>query len=104
MTPTRLELGRVWKPADFIANATPVVPMLKTIRPGQNKARTRVCGDYSVTANYQLESHHQSILLHDDLMRNLRDGYCFTKVDLANAYNQIKLAPEHQKRLALSTH
>ena len=37
-------------------------------------------------------------------MRNLQGGYCFTKVDLTNAYNQIKLSPESQKRLALSSH
>ena len=37
-------------------------------------------------------------------MRNLRGGYCFKRVDLANAYKQIKLAPESQKRLAFSTH
>ena len=37
-------------------------------------------------------------------MRRLGGGYYFTKVDLADAYSQIKLAPESQKRLALSTH
>ena len=29
---------------------------------------------------------------------------CFTKVDLADAYNQIKLTLESQKRLAVITH
>ncbi|KFD47834.1 hypothetical protein M514_11314 [Trichuris suis] len=42
--------------------------------------------------------------LPEDLMRKLSGGYYFTKIDLADAYNQIKLAPESQKRLALSTH
>ena len=37
-------------------------------------------------------------------MRRLGGGYGFTKIDLADAYNQIKLALESQQRLALSTH
>ena len=65
-------------------------------RPGSKSA--------SVTVNSQLETHRQPIPLSEDLMRNVQGRYCFTKVDLADAYNQIKLAPESQKRLALSTH
>ena len=53
----------VWKPVQFNAHGTPVVPIQK-----------------------------------------LGGGYGFTKVDLAGAFNQIKLGPESQKRLALSTH
>ena len=37
-------------------------------------------------------------------MRRLGGGAGFTKIDLADAYNQIRLAPESRKRLALSTH
>ena len=37
-------------------------------------------------------------------MRNLQGGYCFTKVDLADAYKHVKLDLESQKRLALSSH
>ena len=37
-------------------------------------------------------------------MQRLGGGYGYTKIDLADAYNQIKLAPESQRRLALSTH
>jgi hypothetical protein len=42
--------------------------------------------------------------LPEDLMRKLSGGHGFTKVDLADAYNQVMLGPESQKRLALSTH
>ena len=54
--------------------------------------------------NLQLETHRHLLPLPDDLLRKLGGGYCFTKIDLADAYNQIKLAPESQRRLALSTH
>ena len=37
-------------------------------------------------------------------MHKLADGYGFTKIDLADAYNQIPLGPVSQKKLALSTH
>ena len=37
-------------------------------------------------------------------MHKLGGGYSFTKNYLANAYNQIKLGPKSQKKLALSTH
>nr|KAG5691976.1 hypothetical protein BaRGS_011367 [Batillaria attramentaria] len=39
-----------------------------------------------------------------ELMQKLGGGFGYSKIDLANAYNQIKLAPESQRRLALSTH
>ena len=70
--------------------------------PGQVKPKIRVCGDYSVTVNSQLETHRHPIPLPEDLMRKLGGGYCFTKIDLADAYNQIKLGPESQRKLALS--
>ena len=54
--------------------------------------------------NHQLEPHRHSMPLPEDLMRKLGGGYGFTKIDLADAYNQIMLAPDSQKRLALSTH
>nr|KAG5699085.1 hypothetical protein BaRGS_017768 [Batillaria attramentaria] len=39
-----------------------------------------------------------------ELMQKLGGGFGYTKIDLADTYNQIKLAPESQRRLALSTH
>ena len=94
----------VWELTDFNSYGTPVVPIRKSPLPGQAKASIRVCGDYSVTVNSQLEDHRQPIPLPEDLMRKLGRGYCFSKIDLANAYNQICLSPDSQKKLALSTH
>ena len=37
-------------------------------------------------------------------MQKLGGGYGFTKIDLADTYNQIPLSLESQKQLALSTH
>jgi hypothetical protein len=94
----------VWEPTQFSDYGTPVVPIKKALLPGQKKAKLRVCGDYSVTVNPQLEDHRHPLPLPEDLMRRLGGGYGFTKIDLADAYNQIKLAPLSQRRLALSTH
>ncbi|XP_048586178.1 uncharacterized protein LOC116604056 [Nematostella vectensis] len=94
----------VWKRTQFYEYGTPVVPIRKPLREGQNKAQLRVCGDYSVVVNAQLEQHRHPIPSPEKLMQKLSGGYGFTKIDLADAYNQIPLGPESQKRLASSTH
>ena len=93
----------VWRPAQFNSYGTPVVPIRKKAAEGSN-APLRVCGDYSVTVNPQLEPHRYPMPLPDDLIRKLSGGYGFSKIHLADAFNQIMLGPESQKRLALSTH
>ena len=87
----------VWELTDFNSYGTPVVPIRKSPLPGQAKASIRVCGDYSVTVNSQLEDHRQPIPLPEDLMRKLGRGYCFSKIDLADAYNQICLSPDSRR-------
>ena len=94
----------VWKPVQFNAYGTPVVPIRKTQTSGGLKPKLRICGDYSVGINDQLEDHRQPMPLPEELMQKLGGGFGYTKIDLADAYNQIKLAPESQRRLALSTH
>ena len=94
----------VWIPTSFNEYGTPVVPIRKPLLPGQERAKLRVCGDYSVTVNSQLETHRHPMPRPEDLMQKLGGGYGFTKIDLSEAYNQVKLAPESQRRLALSTH
>nr|KAG5699905.1 hypothetical protein BaRGS_018204 [Batillaria attramentaria] len=94
----------VWKPVQFNDYGTPVVPIRKTNSTGALKPKLRICGDYSVGINDQLADHRHPIPLPEELMQKLGGGFGYTKIDLADAYNQIKLAPESQRRLALSTH
>ena len=94
----------LWIPIQFNSWGTPAVPIRKQLQPGQHKAKLRVCGDYSVTVNPQLEPHRHPMPLPEDLMRKLGGGHYFSKIDLADAYHQIRLSPESQRRLALSTH
>lgn len=94
----------LWQPVQFNDYGTPVVPVRKPPSARNPKGSIRVCGDYSVTVNPQLETHRQPLPLPEDLMRKLGGGYYFSKLDLADAYNQIQLGPVSQKRLALSTH
>lgn len=94
----------VWKQTQFNSYGTPVVPIRKKAAAEGSNPLIRVCGDYSVTVNPQLEPHRYPMPLPDDLMRKLSGGYGFSKIDLADAFNQIRLGPESQKRLALSTH
>ena len=94
----------VWKQVQFNEYGTPVVPIRKTQTASSLKPKLRICGDYSVGINDQLEDHRQPMPLPEELMQKLGGGFGYTKVDLADAYNQIKLSPESQRRLALSTH
>ena len=79
-----------WELVQFNDYGTPFVPVKKALLPGQRKTKIRVCGDYSVTINRQLEEHRHPLPLPEDLMRKLGGGYGFTKIDLFDAYNQIK--------------
>ena len=57
-----------------------------------------------MTVNPRLAVHSHILPLPEELISKLEGGYGFTKIDLADAYNQVRLSPESGKRLALSTH
>ena len=94
----------VWKPVQFNEYGTPVVLIRKAHTSCSLKPKLRIYGDYSVGINDQLEDHRHQQPLPEELMQKLGDGFGYTKIYLADAYNQIQLAPESQRRLALSTH
>jgi len=51
----------VWTPVTFNSWGTPVVPVGKASLSGETKAGIRVCGDYSVSVNSQLETHRHPL-------------------------------------------
>ena len=95
---------RIWKHVTFNKYGTCEVPVRKQSQPNQPSDAVRVCGDYSVFINGQMETLRQPMPLSEDLMRRLDGTHYFSKVDLVDAYNQIELGPESQRRLALNTH
>ena len=89
-------------PIQRICNTCGANPQSACTRTKEGQASC--CGGYLVTVNHQLETHQHPIPSPDDLMQRLSDGYYFTNVDLADAYNQAKLSPVSQRQLALITH
>ncbi|KII63940.1 hypothetical protein RF11_10840 [Thelohanellus kitauei] len=89
----------VWVSCQLNEYGSPIVPIRK-----YGSGKLRICGDYSAFVNKYLDEHRYPIPSIDELLRQLNGYHYFTKVDLANAYNQIRLSPDSQKRLAISTH
>lgn len=64
----------------------------------------RLCADYKITINKFLEDYNHPLPRVEKLFVALQGGKLFSKIDFVNAYNQLELCEETQKRLAWSTH
>ncbi|XP_014215031.1 uncharacterized protein K02A2.6-like [Copidosoma floridanum] len=78
--------------------ATPVVPVIKS------NGDIRLCGDFSVTINPCLEVDRHPIPRLSDLSTRLDGGKVFSKLDIAQAYQQVWVDEKSRKSLTLSTH
>ena len=78
--------------------ATPIVVVRK---PG---GKIRVCGDFKVTVNPVLKNDVYPLPLLEELFHKLNGGTKFTKLDLADAYLQIKLDDSSKQLVVLNTH
>ena len=63
----------------------------------------RICGDFK-PVNKSLIVDQYPIPRPSDLFSTLVGGQKFSKLDLSDAYNQLKLDPESQKYLVINTH
>ena len=87
------------EPVDHSDWAAPVVAVLKS-----DKKSVRLCGDFQMTVNPVSKLNRYPIPKVEDLFATLEGGATFTKLDLSQAYLQLKLDPESRKYVVINTH
>ena len=70
----------------------------------KGSGKIRICGDFKTTLNPFLEIDHFLSPRPESVFYELRGGEQFTKLDLAEAYQQLPLDEESQKYAVISTH
>nr|XP_039266275.1 uncharacterized protein K02A2.6-like [Styela clava] len=78
--------------------ASPIVPVLKA------DGSVRICGDFKVTINPELDVPEYPLPRPEDLFSKLNGGQKFSKLDLSEAYQQVLLDDESQKYVTINTH
>ena len=94
----RLEKEGVIEPVQFVDWAAPIVPIVK------QDGTVRICGDYKVTINRASKLDTYPLPRVEDLFAALGNGKSFTKLDLAHAYQQIKLDEASRDLTVINTH
>ena len=86
-------------PIQFADWAAPIVPVLKA-----DKKTVRICGDFKMTVNQASRLDKYPILKIEDLFAKMSGGTKFTKLDLSQAYQQVRLDEESKKYVVINTH
>uniref|UniRef100_A0A5S6R3Z1 Reverse transcriptase domain-containing protein n=1 Tax=Trichuris muris TaxID=70415 RepID=A0A5S6R3Z1_TRIMR len=84
----RLTESVIWIPVKSSVWAAPIVVVPKPTE------SIRICGDFKLSVNSQLEVEHYPIARIEEIFHKLGKGQTFTKIDLADAYLQIDLDDE----------
>ena len=84
---------------DYADWAAPIVAVLKSDMKG-----IRICGDYRMTINPNSKLNQYPIPKVEDLFATPANGKVFTKLDLAQAYQQLKLYSRSKKFVVINTH
>ena len=95
----RLEREGIIEPVQFAEWAAPVVPVLK-----QDKKSLRLCGDFKFTVNKASKLDKYPIPKIEDLFARLAGGKSFSKLDMAQAYQQLDLDEESREYVVINTH
>ena len=78
--------------------AAPIVPVVK------KDGSVRICGDYRLTVNRAAKPDTYPLPRVDDIFASLSGGKTFSKLDLANAYQQIPLEQQSKQLVTINTH
>ena len=82
------------KSSDWV---TPIVPVVKP------NGTVRICGNYKVNVNPQLETKEYPLPCIDDIFAKLARGQKFTKIDLKQAYHQMEVEEGSQEYWTVNT-
>ena len=88
----------VTEPTTFSEWAVPIVPVL------QKDGTVRICGDYKFSVNQVSKFDSYPLPKPDDLFASLAGGKTFSKLDLANTYQQIPPDEQSKNTMAINTH
>ena len=95
----RLQKEGIIEPVQFADWAAPVVPVLKS-----DRKSLRLCGDFKLTVNKASKLDRYPIPKIEDLLSKLSGGKSFTKLDMAQAYQQLVLEEASRKYVVINTH
>jgi hypothetical protein len=93
----RLEAEGIVYPVEYSQWASPTVLVLKS------DGRIRICGDYKIGVNSQMETIEYALPKVEDIFAKLNNCKWFSKLDLSSAYNQVALLPEAQALTTINT-
>lgn len=94
----RLEKANVISPVKYSEWAAPVVPVIK------KDSTIRLCGDYKVTVNQAANTEVYPLPRIEEVLATLSGGKLFSKIDLAQAYQQVVLDNDSKKYTTINTH
>ena len=95
---TRLQQENITRKVEHSDWSAPIVVVPKT-----NKTM-RICGDFKVTINPNVQREHYPLPKVEDLFASLAGGKVFSKLDLSHAYQQLELDAESQHYVTVNTH
>ena len=94
----RLEKEGIVSQVEFSEWAAPIVPVVKA------NGAVRICGDYKCTVNQVSKLDNFPIPKTEDLLATVGGGEKFTKLDMSQAYQQLKLDQDSKKYTTVNTH
>ena len=84
---------------DYSDWAAPIVAVMKS-----DRKSVPICGDFRMTINPVSKLNRYPIPKTEDFFAMLKRGKVFTKLDLSQAYLQLKLEEESRKYVVVNTH
>ena len=94
----RLEESGIWEKVTYSNWGTPLVPVAKA------DGGVRLCGDYKVTLNSQLQVAQHPLPNPSNMTSTLGNCRIFSKIDLKQAFQQLEMDAASQDMCTINTH